>query len=1089
MVHIGQKYRLLSTLLFVTATLPLNFATAQYYRFGQNRVQYQEQDWKFIQTAHFDVFFYTDGGELDQFTATAAESAYEQVSDLFRHRISKRIPILIYASPSDFGVTRIVDLPFATEAVGGLTESFKNRIALPFSGNYKEFRDVLHHEIVHAVLNDMLYGGTVQSLIRSNISIRLPGWFDEGLAEYASTGWDSESDAYIRDTVLSGSLASISELEGFDAYKGGQSVWDYIATQYGLQKIAEILAIVKATRSVETAFSEATGLSVAALSDQWERSLKEIHFPEVAARESVESVARSVTVREGQYNASPELSPRGDRVAFVASDRGTFNVYMASTSSFELPQKIASGNTSREFESIRVLSSGLSWNPIRDELAVAVSSKDSEFVVSINLQTRKHSKVKMPGVTYIRSIDWSPDGKTLAIEAIQNGTSGLFLWSSQSDSLTRLTHGPYAAHDPTWSPTGEHIVFHSIRPGRTDSALANPGSIHLAVSNLFRIDVETRRIERLTDGQTSNSRNASYGTNPNLVIFESDENGTNNLFELNLSSGRQRPLTNLLNAVRQSSMSADGSRIVFSSRSDGETKLYVINAPSSRKIELDQLTPTMWAHRRDAGSSGESFPASIAGSTVEQANPFIRDATNGVTFADSRSTIGLLASNSLSTNPLPSDSSTDPSAFPLVQLDSDSSVGGVNVGFNPTNNSSTPIGDSLPTNSQLLQDNRDEDGSYRVQDYKLRFSPDLVYGTAGYDILYGVQGVTQMRFSDMIGNHRLLLTTNLLIDLRNSDYILAYQHLDTRLLWEYSVFQVSRLLPDFQGDRPTYFRFRQAGLKAKVSYPLDKFHRIDADLSIVRGSQADITQARVPSQTRSFVYPSITFTRDITSGGLFSPVGGRRLAFGVAGSPTAIEGAQARFITAIGDARSYFTTSSGNTTLALRLSAGASTGTNPQLFYTSGVQNWINRGINQANGFPIQNATDFIFASPVLPARGFDVNERNGSKFVLANAELRFPIAKRPVLPVLKIIPIRNVLIAGFVDAGSLWGGSDETRRLDLFGENENGTRVFEDLIVGTGGGVRGLIFGYPARIDVAWPFDGHTFGRRHIYVSVGLDF
>src|SRR5690606_38414663 len=40
-------------------------------------------------------------------------------------------------------------------------------------------------------------------------------------------------------------------------------------------------------------------------------------------------------------------------------------------------------------------------------------------------------------------------------------------------------------------------------------------------------------------------------------------------------------------------------------------------------------------------------------------------------------------------------------------------------------------------------DNVDEEGRYRPKKYKLTFSPDLVYGTACYDVLYGVQGVTQ----------------------------------------------------------------------------------------------------------------------------------------------------------------------------------------------------------------------------------------------------------------------------------------------------------------------------------------------------------
>ncbi|NND72849.1 MAG: peptidase S9 [Rhodothermales bacterium] len=1092
MIYESRTYRAFATALAVILGFSAQAVDAQYYEFGQNRVQYEQQDWKYIQTAHFDVFFYVDDSDLSTFTAQAAEHAYERVSDLFRHQIRKRIPILIYADPLDFGVTRIVDLPFVTEAVGGLTESFKNRIALPFSGNYSEFRNVLHHEIVHAVLNDMLYGGTVQSLLRSNFSMRLPAWFDEGLAEYAAIGWDSESDGYIRDAVLSGTLPQIPELSGYFAYKGGQSVWDYVASQYGHQKVAEILQLLKATRSIDFAFQQSTGLGIEDLSRQWHRALREIHFPEVAAREALESIARSVSIRSGEYHAAPEISPRGDRVAYIASDRGAFNVYVASTSSSAIPEKIASGTTTRLFESLRILSDGLSWNPTGEILAIATSSGQNEAIVLVDIRTGRRQKLVVPAVDYLRSIDWHPDGEKLAFEASADGRTNIFTVTVDGETVERVTDDALGAHSPIWSSDGSHIVFHSNRSDRHGRDLDLPTTLERSVSNLFRIDVGTGRIEQLTSHDSWNSRNASFGTDPNMIVFESDRNGVYNLYELNLSTGRERPVTNLIRDVQQSSISADGSRIVFASRMDGTIGLFVINAPFGKTLPIKELPPTLWAQRRDAGTSGLSVAARIASSGVEQSNPFIRDALDGVSFAESHNSPGLLAINDEGRPVSGSSGTIDPEAqvFPLINSTGDSSRAGVNVGFDT---SAEPgfgsAEESQPANARLLPEAMAEDGSYKVHDYKLRFSPDLVYGTAGYDILYGVQGVTQMRVSDMIGHHRLLLTTNLLIDLRNSDYVLAYQYLSTRLDWEYSVFQVSRLLPDFASDRPTYFRFRQSGFKISASYPFDKFHRLDTDISFVRGSQADITAARVPSRTRSFIYPSITFTRDLTSGGPYSPTSGRRIAIGVAGSPAAIEGAQARFVTTIGDSRVYFSTSSGSITMALRLSAGVSTGKNPQLFYTSGVQNWINRGINDTNGFPIQNTTDFIFASPVLPARGFNVNERNGSNFVLTNVELRIPVADRPELPILNRLPVRSVAMTGFVDAGSLWGGAPQTRRLDIFGENASGERIFQDLLVGAGGGIRSLIFGFPARIDVAWPFDGIRFGQRHVYVSVGLDF
>ena len=37
-----------------------------------------------------------------------------------------------------------------------------------------------------------------------------------------------------------------------------------------------------------------------------------------------------------------------------------------------------------------------------------------------------------------------------------------------------------------------------------------------------------------------------------------------------------------------------------------------------------------------------------------------------------------------------------------------------------------------------ISGNVDDDGEYKVNEYKLNFSPDIVYGAAGYDTFYGI---------------------------------------------------------------------------------------------------------------------------------------------------------------------------------------------------------------------------------------------------------------------------------------------------------------------------------------------------------------
>ena len=79
---------------------------AQYVNFGKNRVQYQQFDWRFIQSKHFDVYYYGDKNyELAEFAAKSVESAYQQLSEDFKHEIVNRIPLIIYDSHNDFSQT------------------------------------------------------------------------------------------------------------------------------------------------------------------------------------------------------------------------------------------------------------------------------------------------------------------------------------------------------------------------------------------------------------------------------------------------------------------------------------------------------------------------------------------------------------------------------------------------------------------------------------------------------------------------------------------------------------------------------------------------------------------------------------------------------------------------------------------------------------------------------------------------------------------------------------------------------------------------------------------------------------------------
>ncbi len=1110
----ATRLSVLMALLFLGGGF-IQHSQAQYFRFGKNKVHYGADTWHYVQSKHFDVY-YTEGGQyLAEFTARAAEEAYLQVSALFQHQISDRIPFVVYQSHNAFAVTNVVELPTYAEGIGGVTELFKNRIAIPFTGDYKDYRRVVHHELVHAVVNDMFYGGSIQSIIQNNIQLRIPLWFNEGIAEYAALGWDSNSDMFVREAVLEDNLAPIPYLNGYFAYRGGQSVWDYIAEQYGEEKVGEILQRLRLTRSVESAFRRSTGLNLEELSERWQKSLKEIYFPEIAAREDLDDIAKPILTREnaGYLNTSPALSPQGDKVAYITTRNGLFDVFLASANDGKLLKKLVDGQTSAEFESLRILTPGLTWSPDGKQIALAVKSSATDAIAVIHTETDETTHYRIPGIDQIVTVAWSPDGQHIAFEGSKDAQSDIYVLNLASQETINYTNDVFSDHEPSWSPDSQWLVFHSDRGGYTMLGRHQPHSFDMVQHDysqheVYRLHLDATQAERLTFSERWDETSAKVGPDGELLLFISDRNGIYNLYEKNLITGIERPLTDVTVGIMQVALSGDGKKAALVSLKGGTHSIYVLNNPFERRLEQESLVPNVWAQRVLQQTAQPAPALALAQRALRQSNPFLRDASDGVGYDHMHEPdpIGVLlasrapllpeleeaqgpndqeAHDTYATNGThESEADTDTTSYGDIKVDFRNYVFG--EAFDEA------VGDDIPDliarNLFNPSGNVDNDGHLVPKKYRLKFSPDLVYGSAGYDALYGVQGLTQMLFSDMLGNHQIFVATNLLIDLRNSDYLLSYSYLPRRVDWRLSAFHISRLLLD---SSLRVYRYRWYGSGIALTYPFDKFQRVDVDLSVTGINQADVTDPALPSAERVLFYPQVTYTKDVTTPGYLFPSGGHRFALSISGSPGALQGQQVQFASMLADARAYTSFARGFYSFAIRGSAGASVGPDQQLFYTSGVQNWVNRRIDRTNGFPISDLSDFVFATPVLPLRGFDINAQNGSYFGLMNAEFRFPLVAAILPGPIPLIPLYNLQGTAFVDAGSVWGGRNiNNRRFNAFYRDpETDERLFDDLLVSAGVGMRTILLGYPVRLDWAWPHNGNNFEESRLYFSIGLDF
>ena len=1032
------------------AILILQTALAQQGPFGKNKVQYKNFNWYFIRTEHFDIYF-TDGGySLAEYTAKIAEESYKKISKLLNYEIMKRIPIMVYNSHNDFQQTNVVQ-EYLEEGIGGVTELFKNRVVIPFEGSYRQFRHVIHHELVHAVLNDMFYGGSIQSMIVNNIQLQLPLWMNEGLAEFSALRWDVNSDMFMRDATINNYLPPINYLYGYFAYRGGQSVWWYISRRYGDEKIGEIMNKIKGLRSVEQGIKSALGYSLKELSERWQKELKKIYWPDVAKYEDPEDFARRLTNHKRHqnfYNTSPAISPSGDKIAFISDRDDYFDIFIMSAIDGKIIKKVVKGNRTKNFEELHLLTPKITWSPDGRKIAIAVKSGERDAIFIIDIKNGKKQKITFD-LDGIFSVDWSRDGTKLAFVGNKLSKSDIYVYDLKNKTLINLTNDVFSDATPVWAPDGKTIYFSSDRQDYTSKDKLPPNfkmyNFDPKQYDIYAIDIETRKIRRITDTDNWDETSPVVSPDGKKLLFISNRNGINNIYVKDLETGEERPITNSISGIYQISISYDGSKLAFSAFNDGGFDIYLLRSPLDRDLKVAELEPT-------------EFVKELTQKRTELAEETLKQETKQ---KENNEIINLYGEGI----------KINLKNYVFADIFKEDS-----------------LAESMNVSSDSLKppDNIDENGRYKVYKYKVNFTPDIIYSNASYNTFFGVQGEALMMFSDMLGNHQIIIQTSMVLDLKNSDYAFAYFYLPKRVDYGIQFFHIARFLQtfDFQTFQSFFYRFRAFGGTFMASYPFDKFNRLDFSLDYLTLVRETIDNQINLAQRKSVLMPSLTYVHDNSLWGYLAPANGERYYISAYGSPRFSKDAL-QFASLILDYRRYFRLWPGYS-LAFRFTAGGSIGRNPEKFMLGGVDSWINRRF-EGGTIPIEDAEDFIFLTPVVPLRGYNYNARLGSKFALLNLEFRFPFIRYIIGGAFPLQLLQNTMGVAFVDIGSTWNDWKNWRAFyppDPF----TGLRT-KDLLIGTGFGIRFYLFYFIFRLDVAWRFTWDKFSKPVWYISLGPDF
>ena len=202
-------------------------ASAQGGYFGRNKVQYQEFNFKLLQTEHFDIYFYPEEADAARMASRLAERWYARLAALLAHKLRGRQTLILYASGPHFRQTNVIEGELG-EGTGGVTEAAKRRIVLPFAGPIESTDHVLGHELVHAFQYDIT---NTNANSGANSAMSLPLWFIEGMAEYLSIGpVDPNTAMWMREAARREKLPEIKDLDNpnYFPYRYGQALWAFI---------------------------------------------------------------------------------------------------------------------------------------------------------------------------------------------------------------------------------------------------------------------------------------------------------------------------------------------------------------------------------------------------------------------------------------------------------------------------------------------------------------------------------------------------------------------------------------------------------------------------------------------------------------------------------------------------------------------------------------------------------------------------------------------------------------------------------------------------------------------------------------------
>ncbi|MEZ4777320.1 MAG: hypothetical protein R3D00_29355 [Bacteroidia bacterium] len=1052
-------------------------------------------DWKVVTSQNFDVY-YSGNNEAGAIrTAKFAEIARYEIGVLFDFKPTERYTLL-YASDAMGMMTSNIRQSGQKLSPGVFNLPEKYSIVV-HPGTSNEWFAETKKAVALLILDEFAYGHRLGSTLQSELLFYSAPWYREGLAEYVAYGWTYEDEMWMSSIVNSQTdmLELALEGEGTMNRIARKSIWHFITHEYGEQKISEILYLINISHSIESGIIAVLGLTLDTLTERWREYTVARFYEQVKNRTEIGQIANGEFVPvKGEneltgfaYNSSRNITA----VWLNKNGSQSVSLYDPETGHFT-ETGLKSGfqtNESRFYQ----FSPPVAWDFEGTQLATTVF-RDGKYEIAIfNVETKRIDYTKVPGdIQKIMQIAWSHKGNSLAVSGFHDGQADIFTVRVGSSDFQPITDDIYDDLDPAWSFDDETIFFSSNRSDTEDGLEKEYFRKNFDLYKYTRTEGETI-VEALTLTPEISERQP-YATSSFELVYVNDENGIYNLGQINIFQKFTTPFSDLSYGIYR--MQTTERMIAISSPEAGKLRLYLIPSSAFTAIRLPE--PTLLkleysaiyqdlinkAKIRKARELKEKADPDMAKDSAAAIVEFLKEQEKEASKTDEVPVVKYYIFDE--------DDEPYEARKPERNL-----FGQVE---NPLKNNLNTVFGSTP--KPLLQDVETSRGTTAGNPWMASY-----FGmNMNYDPLAKMGMEFQVGFTDLFKNHQLDIRVQPFFNLRNSISDVRYSYLKHKIDLFGELGYTNRMFREptaFQNDS-MIFRYDQLRLNAGARYPLSAFAAVEASLGYqsIRRSDLQLLHVALLNQHDNVMRAGVKFTFDNTLEREGFAYRGVRLD---AGFESYFSASKTDFIFHRASLQvSHYKEVYNKMVLASRFITAFNFPKSLPQYYMGGVDDRIHPPIvfPKETSLAVRNNSidtslySFHYLGFIQNMRGFRPNTRDGSRYLLANVELRIPIS-RLAKHSLTTNSLYKLEIIPFIDAGTVWVEGNPFSKKEPTDTQIISTGVItvklqtlkSPFLIGFGSGIRAKILTWSLRMDMAWGIDDYTLRKPMLTTTVAKNF